>query len=132
MDVHLIRDKKTGKSKGFAFLAYEDQRSTALAVDNMNGADICGRTIRVDHVKKFRPPKEYLEFKDNDNFMDNLYKPSGPDGRGWGKYRVLNEEEKKAMEDHIKAEKSREKNKDRLINEMENLKKITFDEDERV
>ena len=32
VDVNLVRDKGTGKSKGFAFLAYEDQRSTNLAV----------------------------------------------------------------------------------------------------
>jgi len=39
-DCRLIRDKKTGKSKGFAFLAYADQRSTILAVDNLNGAEV--------------------------------------------------------------------------------------------
>uniref|UniRef100_A0A803KRK2 Uncharacterized protein n=1 Tax=Chenopodium quinoa TaxID=63459 RepID=A0A803KRK2_CHEQI len=33
VDVNLVRDKATGKSKGFAFVAYEDQRSTTLAVD---------------------------------------------------------------------------------------------------
>lgn len=32
VDVNLVRDKGTGKSKGFAFVAYEDQRSTTLAV----------------------------------------------------------------------------------------------------
>lgn len=32
VDVNLVKDKATGKSKGFAFLAYEDQRSTNLAV----------------------------------------------------------------------------------------------------
>lgn len=32
VDVNLVRDKGTGKSKGFAFIAYEDQRSTNLAV----------------------------------------------------------------------------------------------------
>jgi RNA-binding motif X-linked protein 2 len=36
-DVNLVRDKVTGKSRGFAFIAYEDQRSTVLAVDNFNG-----------------------------------------------------------------------------------------------
>lgn len=30
--MNLVRDKGTGKSKGFAFIAYEDQRSTNLAV----------------------------------------------------------------------------------------------------
>ncbi|CAN8254948.1 unnamed protein product [Cochlearia groenlandica] len=53
VDVNLIRDKATGKSKGFAFLAYEDQRSTILAVDNLNGAQVLGRTIRVDHCSKY-------------------------------------------------------------------------------
>ncbi|KAI5791829.1 hypothetical protein EDC01DRAFT_690956, partial [Geopyxis carbonaria] len=54
--VNLIRDKDSGKSKGFAFLKYEDQRSTALAVDNLGGAVILGRTIRVDHTRY--KPKE--------------------------------------------------------------------------
>ena len=33
---------------------YEDQRSTILAVDNLNGADVLDRTLRVDHVKKYK------------------------------------------------------------------------------
>lgn len=49
--VHLIRDKDTGKSKGFAFLKYEDQRSTDLAVDNLSGATVMGRLLRVDHTR---------------------------------------------------------------------------------
>lgn len=48
VDVNLVREEETGKSKGFAFVAYEDQRSTNLAVDNLNGAQILGRTIRVE------------------------------------------------------------------------------------
>lgn len=37
VDLNLVRDKETGQSKGFGFLAFEDQRSTDLAVDNLNG-----------------------------------------------------------------------------------------------
>ena len=40
VDCRLIRDAETGKSKGFAFIAYEDQRSTNLAVDNFNGIEV--------------------------------------------------------------------------------------------
>ncbi|CAL2263724.1 unnamed protein product [Prunus armeniaca] len=58
VDVNLVRDKGTGKSKGFSFIAYEDQRSTVLAVDNLNGAQILGRTIRVDHVTKYKKKEE--------------------------------------------------------------------------
>lgn len=47
----LVRDKETGKSKGFAFLKYEDQRSCDLAVDNLGGAEVLGRVLRVDHTR---------------------------------------------------------------------------------
>jgi len=57
MDVNLPRDKETGKTKGFGFLMYEDQRSTILAVDNLNGAKVLDRTLRVDHVKNYKQPK---------------------------------------------------------------------------
>ncbi|KAJ9146790.1 hypothetical protein P3X46_029017 [Hevea brasiliensis] len=58
VDVNLVRDKDTGKSKGFAFIAYEDQRSTNLAVDNLNGAEVAGRIVRVDHVTKYKKKEE--------------------------------------------------------------------------
>ena len=57
MDVNLPRDKDTGKTKGFGFLMYEDQRSTILAVDNLNGARVLEKTLRVDHVKNYKQPK---------------------------------------------------------------------------
>lgn len=58
VNINLIRDKDTGKSKGYGFLCYEDQRSTILAVDNFNGIKILNRTIRVDHVAEYKVPKE--------------------------------------------------------------------------
>ncbi|XP_030377112.1 RNA-binding motif protein, X-linked 2 [Scaptodrosophila lebanonensis] len=58
VNINLVRDIKTGKSKGFCFLCYEDQRSTVLAVDNLNGIKIMGRTMRVDHVADYKPPKD--------------------------------------------------------------------------
>ena len=40
VNINLVRERDTGKSKGFCFLAYEDQRSTVLAVDNLNGVKV--------------------------------------------------------------------------------------------
>ncbi|XP_051166884.1 RNA-binding motif protein, X-linked 2-like [Leptopilina boulardi] len=57
VNINLVRDKFTGKQKGYGFLCYEDQRSTILAVDNFNGIKILGRTIRVDHVANYKVPK---------------------------------------------------------------------------
>lgn len=44
------KEGASGKHRGFGFLMYEDQRSTVLAVDNLNGAQVLGRTLRVDHT----------------------------------------------------------------------------------
>ena len=55
--MNLPRAQETGKQKGFGFLMYEDQRSTVLAVDNLNGAKVLDRTLRVDHVKNYKQPK---------------------------------------------------------------------------
>lgn len=60
-DLNLVREEDSGKSKGFCFCKYEDQGSTVLAVDNLTGAKILGRSIRVDHVEQYRLPKELLE-----------------------------------------------------------------------
>lgn len=56
--LHLVRDKETGKSRGFGWLKYEDQRSCDLAVDNLGGATVLGRTIRVDHARYKRKDGE--------------------------------------------------------------------------
>ncbi|KAJ5573980.1 uncharacterized protein N7459_008407 [Penicillium hispanicum] len=67
--VNLVRDKETGKSRGFAFLKYEDQRSTDLAVDNMGGATVLGRILRVDHTRYKR--------RDDEEEGDNVAKLMG-------------------------------------------------------
>ncbi|KEP62069.1 UNVERIFIED_CONTAM: RNA-binding protein [Hammondia hammondi] len=89
IDIHLVRDKKTGAPKGFCFLAYEDQRSTVLAVDNANGMKLLNGTLRVDHCKNYRPPR-----KDDDDA--GTYEATGAEGGGIGVYRVTEDEKKKA------------------------------------
>jgi len=65
------RDKATGKRRGFAFLMYEDQRSTVLAVDNLNGVDLAGRILRVDHVQNYKQ-KELVDGKWVDRETERL------------------------------------------------------------
>ena len=130
----------TGKSKGFGFLAYEDQRSTVLAVDNLNGSEINKRPMRVDHCQNYKIPSEYLnmddaELKEGETLEDKLYKPTGPDGKGWGEFRNLGEDDIKKLED---AEKSHNKTQPQPEGkekdpEKKNVDKDLFilDEDER-
>ncbi|CAD0024494.1 unnamed protein product [Aureobasidium pullulans] len=49
--IRLMRDKETGKSRGFCWLKYEDQRSCDLAVDNLGGATVMGKMLAVDHTR---------------------------------------------------------------------------------
>lgn len=53
VDLSMPRDKDTKRHRGFAFLAYRDQRSTVLAVDNLSGTVVAGRTLRVEHVDRY-------------------------------------------------------------------------------
>mmetsp|Transcript_11505 Transcript_11505/g.23410 ORF Transcript_11505/g.23410 Transcript_11505/m.23410 type:complete len:336 (-) Transcript_11505:117-1124(-) len=68
VDINMPRDRKTGKTKGFAFICYEDQRSTVLAVDNFNGAKVLGRTIRCDHCQDYHEEQA----KDPANLPDHV------------------------------------------------------------
>lgn len=65
-DISLIRDEATGRSKGFCFLKYEDARSAILAVDNMNGVQLLGKTLRVDHKLEYKRPEK----KNKDGVVD--------------------------------------------------------------
>lgn len=91
VDVNMVRDKTTGKPKGFCFVCFEDQRSTILAVDNMNGFRLLGRTLRVDHVAKYKAPKLLDEDDVDENGDPKLleYKATGAEGGGQGVYNVV-------------------------------------------
>ncbi|KAJ5451233.1 Nucleotide-binding alpha-beta plait [Penicillium cf. griseofulvum] len=71
-------DIETGKSKGFAFLKYEDQRSTDLAVDNLGGATVMGRLLRVDHARYKRKDEE----EEQDNVARLMGDPSITESKG--------------------------------------------------
>lgn len=79
-DINLVRDEETGKSKGFSFVKYEDSRSCVLAVDNLCGSKILGRSIRVDHVEKYRLPKHLLEkeLQENNQQKSSYYGNNDP------------------------------------------------------
>ncbi|KAH8096717.1 hypothetical protein BXZ70DRAFT_858335, partial [Cristinia sonorae] len=127
MDVNMPRDKTTGKPRGFAFLMYEDQRSTILAVDNLNGAKVLERTLRVDHVKNYKQPKvkgedgEFVEMEEQslnakpDMIVDNVGSESSEDSGPeidpedpMRDYLLAQRKEQKALK---KSKKSKDKHK---------------------
>ncbi|XP_069103971.1 RNA-binding motif protein, X-linked 2-like [Argopecten irradians] len=114
VNVNLVRDKQSGKFKGFGFLCYEDQRSTVLAVDNLNGFNLLNRTIRVDHVEGYRPPKEH----GNEDEVTQKLRSEGCAPRIEEEEEKESEEEdlilpvkKEKKEKHKKSKKKKEKKK---------------------
>lgn len=50
--VKIIKDRETGKSKGFAFIEMENEAQAKQAIEELNGAEYEGRTMI---VKEARP-----------------------------------------------------------------------------
>ena len=48
----IIKDRDTGKSKGFAFVEMVDDAAATKAIEELNGAELDGRTLV---VKEARP-----------------------------------------------------------------------------
>lgn len=42
-NVRMVQDKETGRSKGFAFVEYEDAATALSAIRNIDGFDLLGR-----------------------------------------------------------------------------------------
>jgi RNA-binding motif X-linked protein 2 len=113
--LNLVRDKNTGDPKGFAFLKYEDQRSCDLAVDNLGGATVEGRMLRVDHTR-------YKPRDDEDITKDNTKPTEEPamDSRD------RHQNRHKRVKDHDDSDESSRERKPRrvLIKEEEELQKM--------
>lgn len=53
----IINDRETGRSKGFAFVEMDVDSEGQSAIDELNGKEIEGRTLKVNEARP-RPPRE--------------------------------------------------------------------------
>lgn len=54
-NVQIVLDAKTGKSRGYGFIYYENSEQAKLAKESCSGMDIDGKKIRVDYSITQRP-----------------------------------------------------------------------------
>ena len=51
-EVIIIREKLTGKSKGFAYIQMQDDNAAQVAIQRLNNQHIEGRMVHVDYAKE--------------------------------------------------------------------------------
>jgi cold-inducible RNA-binding protein len=47
----VLKDKYSGRSKGFGFVTFADEESAKKAIEGMNEKDVEGRALKVDEAK---------------------------------------------------------------------------------
>ena len=63
VSVKIVYDRESGESRGFGFVTFTNPRSATMAIRDMDGGQIEGRTIRVNEVRK---NLKGLGFRDRD------------------------------------------------------------------
>jgi RNA recognition motif-containing protein len=53
-DVHIVMDRDSGRSRGFAFVTMATPEQAARAIAKMNGALVDGRPVRVNEAEPRR------------------------------------------------------------------------------
>ena len=74
VDVKVITDRDTGRSRGFGFITFANQEDAGKAISKMDGASLDGRTLVVN------------EARERQDRGGGDRRPSGGGGRGGGGY----------------------------------------------
>mmetsp|Transcript_4769 Transcript_4769/g.9707 ORF Transcript_4769/g.9707 Transcript_4769/m.9707 type:complete len:97 (+) Transcript_4769:2-292(+) len=56
-EANIVYDRETGRSRGFGFVTFEEEDAAKKACDEMNEAEVGGRTVNVNFAKA-RPQRE--------------------------------------------------------------------------
>ena len=54
-EAKVITDRDTGRSRGFGFVSFSDDQAASAAINEMNGTDLDGRTIKVNEAEDKGP-----------------------------------------------------------------------------
>jgi RNA recognition motif-containing protein len=59
--IKLIRDKRTGKSKGYCFLEMPDKKEAMEAINTLDGKEVAGRNLRVIKAHSTKKVREEVQ-----------------------------------------------------------------------
>ncbi|KAF9161530.1 Pre-mRNA-processing factor 19 [Mortierella sp. AD011] len=75
----LVFERETGKPRGYGFCEFQDERTAASAVRNLNGREIGNRSLKVDYAET-DPARNGGRDLEEGSFMRNIGPGSGPTG----------------------------------------------------
>ena len=64
-NISIIKDKYSGRSKGFGFVEMPTDDEAKAAMDALNGTELDGREIKVNEAK---PPREKRSYDNKDRY----------------------------------------------------------------
>ena len=95
VDVHIPKDRETGRPRGFAFVRFASEEHAAQAVEQVHGREVAGRALRLDiaedRPRRPRQPRDFgprpeVSFDDprydTPGYEPDSYDERGYDGRG--------------------------------------------------
>ena len=63
VDVHIPKDRESGRPRGFAFVRFAAEEHAAQAVEKFHGREVGGRDLRLDIAEdRPRPPRQQRDF----------------------------------------------------------------------
>jgi RNA recognition motif-containing protein len=85
-EVTLIKDKFSGRSKGFGFVTISDEEVAQKAISELNGKDVQGRELKVSEARPMeeRPERPHRSFGGSSGGNRGGY--GGGNSRGGGSF----------------------------------------------
>jgi RNA recognition motif-containing protein len=83
VEAKVITDRETGRSRGFGFVTFANDEGASSAINEMNGAELDGRTIKVNEAED----KGFRTGGGDGGGGGGGRGPGGPRGGGGGGYK---------------------------------------------
>lgn len=61
MTVNIVKDRDTGRVKGFGFVEMTNSAEANLAIENLNETEFMGRSIKVNMALEKRDPRPRID-----------------------------------------------------------------------